>query len=47
MVGTGLGRRILRVCVGWDVLVWVRLVAPAGVESSPCFWVDMVGGGWV
>ena len=54
MVGTGVGKRVLRVIVGggcgvWDVLLWVRLglVAPPGVESSPCLLADRVGGGWV
>ena len=56
MVGTGVGKRVLRVIVGvvggcgvWDVLLWVLLglVAPPGVESSPCLLADMVVGCWV
>ena len=52
MVGTGLGKRVLRVKVGGgcgvcDVLPWVRLVAPPGVESSPCLLADMVVVVWM
>ena len=52
MVGTGLGKRVLRVnvvggCGVCDVLPWVRLVAPPGVESSPCLLADMVVVVWM